>query len=191
MSALVQDQRDLEALLNQVRFRPRASLEMEVLGRWARGDGPTPAPDTSRRRGVWLILGLVLLGVALWLLLSPADGAPLTRMVDRCCQDLDGGGHADDGLLVTSRLGSEVRHLIVYEDRDRSGSFSPADTVRFFRSGRPSLHGPIEPGMRTFELCCRDYDGDGPPDDVLLIVARPPDHIALAAIYQGPGKPLR
>jgi hypothetical protein len=38
--------------------------------------------------------------------------------------------------------------------------------------------------MRTFELCCRDYDGGGPADDAVVIMALPPDRIAMAAIYE-------
>jgi len=49
--------------------------------------------------------------------------------------------------------------------------------------------------MRTFELCCEDYDGGGPRDDAVLIMAVPPDRIAMAAIYerrnQEPSQPLR
>ena len=38
--------------------------------------------------------------------------------------------------------------------------------------------------MRTFELCCQDYDGGGQADDAVVIMALPPDRIAMAAIYE-------
>jgi len=53
------DPRDLDALLGQIQFRPRASLQGEVAGRWARGDRPTPGPRPVGNKLVWL--GLMLL----------------------------------------------------------------------------------------------------------------------------------
>jgi hypothetical protein len=39
-------------------------------------------------------------------------------------------------------------------------------------------------GLTTFRHCCLDYDGGGPPDDGILVIAAPPDRIHAAAIYE-------
>jgi len=177
------DPRDLDALLGRIQFRPRASLEGEVAGRWARGDRPTPNPTPVTSKLVWLGLMLLLLGAVLYLVQSEF-GLAQVRTVDRCCEDFDGGGDRDDGMLVVSRQGSDVQRLAIYEDLDGSRSYTAGDALRFDRSGRPALQQPLTAGMRTFELCCRDYDGGGPADDAVVIMALPPDRIAMAAIYE-------
>ena len=183
MIARLADPSDLDALLGRIQFRPRASLEGEVAGRWARGDRPTPNPTPVTSKLVWLGLMLLLLGAVLYLVQSEF-GLAQVRTVDRCCEDFDGGGDRDDGMLVVSRRGSEVQRLAIYEDLDGSRSYSAGDVLRFDRSGRPSLQQPFTAGMRTFEVCCRDYDGGGPADDAVVIMALPPDRIAMAAIYE-------
>ena len=50
---------------------------------------------------------------------------------DACCGDHDGGDRPDDGLLTLSRRGEHVDVVIVYEDVDRSGTFTPGDIVRY------------------------------------------------------------
>jgi len=50
---------------------------------------------------------------------------------DVCCEDHDGGDIPDDGLLTVSRPGERVLLVIVYEDVDHSGTFSPGDIVRY------------------------------------------------------------
>jgi hypothetical protein len=87
-------------------------------------------------------------------------------------------------MLVVSRRGSDVQRLAIYEDLDGSRSYTAGDALRFDRTGRPSVQQPFTTGMRTFELCCRDYDGGGPADDAVVIMALPPDRIAMAAIYE-------
>jgi len=183
MSRAALDSRELDQLLSQVRFRPRPSLEAELLGRWGRGDRPSPAPDRHRSSLVWLGLSL-LLSLLMYALWSQVTRLHLSRTIDRCCQDLDGGGRADDGLLVLSRNGEQVRRLTIYEDRDGSRSFSAADTVRFARDGVPTMLGPMADGLKTQEFCCLDYDGGGLSDDALLVLGRPPDRIVMAAIYE-------
>jgi hypothetical protein len=126
---------------------------------------------------------LLLLGAVLYLMQSQL-GLARVRTVDRCCEDFDGGGDRDDGMLVVSRRGSDVQRLAIYEDLDGSRSYTAGDALRFDRTGRPSLQQPFTAGMRTFELCCRDYDGGGPADDAVVIMALPPDRIAMAAIYE-------
>ena len=183
MIARLADPSDLDALLGRIQFRPRASLEGEVAGRWARGDRPTPNPTPVTSKLVWLGLMLLLLGAVLYLVQSEF-GLAQVRTVDRCCEDFDGGGDRDDGMLVVSRRGSEVQRLAIYEDLDGSRSYTAGDALRFDRSGRPTLQQPFTAGIRTFEVCCRDYDGGGPADDAVVIMALPPDRIAMAAIYE-------
>jgi hypothetical protein len=176
------DLRELERRLQDITFEPRASLGPEIRGRWSRGEVPRAAP--SRRPGVLALAGVAaLLGLGagtLWLVvLRPAR--QLT--VDRCCQDLDGGGDADDGVVVVSQSGVKVQYLKIYEDLDRSGNYSLGDPVRFLRQGVPTLTGPLQ-GVRTAEFCCLDYDGGGPSDDALVVMGHPPDRISMAAIYE-------
>nr|MBP9200825.1 hypothetical protein [Gemmatimonadales bacterium] len=104
--------------------------------------------------------------------------------IDHCCQDLDGGGDADDGLMVMARRGTEVRQLAIYEDRDGSRTFTPGDAIRFDRTGRPAVTAPLLPGIITTEFCCLDFDGGGPSDDALVVMGLPPDRISMAAIYE-------
>lgn len=184
------DNRDLERLLESVRFEPRASLGAEVVGRFQRGERPTPPPPSRFRfLAVGMLVGVGVLGS--WALLERRGGA---MTVDRCCQDLDGGGAADDGLLVVSRKGTTVKRLAIYEDLDGSRSFTPADRLRFDRGGDLALARPISPAEATREFCCLDYDGGGAHDDALVVVGVAPDRISMAAIYEAggpPGQPLR
>ena len=183
MIAQFANPRDLDALLGRIQFRPRASLESEVAGRFARGDRPTPGPTSFGNKLVWLGVMLLLLGAVLYLV-QTEFGLAQVRTVDRCCEDFDGGGDRDDGMLVVSRRGSDVQRLAIYEDLDGSRSYTAGDALRFDRTGRPSLQQPFSAGMRTFELCCQDYDGGGQADDAVVIMALPPDRIAMAAIYE-------
>ena len=50
---------------------------------------------------------------------------------DACCSDHDGGDRDDDGLLTVSSVGEKVTVVIVYEDKDRSGTFTRGDIVRY------------------------------------------------------------
>lgn len=183
------DLKDLDRLLKTVQFEPRASLGAEVVGRWRRGEKvPEGRAYTWRRllglTGVVLLLGLGML--IFWVLLLRPIGV---FTVDRCCQDLDGGGDADDGLLVVTKKGVAVRRLAIYEDRDGSRSYTAGDVIRFERNGKLRVTGRLEGGTRTVEFCCLDYDGGGPSDDALLIVGLPPDRISMAAIYEAHGPP--
>lgn len=175
------DGRDLERQLEAIRFEPRASLGAEIRGRWRRGERPPAAP--SRRSRLLLLAGSFALaglaGLGIWL----AASQPGRRTVDRCCQDLDGGGDADDGIVVVSRRGVSVQYLKIYEDLDGSGGYTPGDPVRFLRQGVPVLTGSVD-GARTAEFCCMDYDGGGPSDDALVVMGHPPDRITMAAIYE-------
>jgi hypothetical protein len=159
------------------------------VGRWHRGERAQELPLFGWRRLLGVVGVVMLLGLGLfifWALLLRPIGFVT---VDRCCQDLDGGGDPDDGLLVETKKGVTVRRLAVYEDTDRSGGFTPGDVIRFDRNGRLRVAGPLVAGARTIEFCCLDYDGGGPSDDALLIVGLPPDRITMAAIYEAHGPP--
>ncbi len=174
----------LERLLEEARFTPRASLGPEILGRWRRGEVPGATGGARRwwpaAAAAALLLVIALAGLAWW-------PERQVRTVDRCCQDLDGGGDADDGLLIEVRGGSVVRRLAIYEDRDGSRSFTTGDRMRFDRGSTPSVVLPVAEGLTTTEFCCLDYDGGGPADDALIVLGRPPDRIAMAAIYEHRG----
>jgi hypothetical protein len=179
-----EDHTKLDRLLRQIRFTPRSSLGAEILGRARRGE-QAPTRRVHRIRyvlGISMAGGMVGLGFLVFSLLALQPLGLLT--VDRCCQDLDGGGDADDGLVVVTQKGEQVKRLAIYEDRDGSRSFTPADKVRFQRNGSPASAQPIADGARTVQFCCLDYDGGGPDDDALLVIGVPPGQISMAAIYE-------
>ena len=177
---------DLEALdrdLRGIRFRPRASLGPEVLGRLRRGERSKGAVPPRRRRPALAALAASLTlaaGVALML------RAPGTVMVDRCCYDLDGGGDSDDGVVIFAERDAEVHQLRIYEDLDRSGAFTAGDLIRLDRGASPAMHEAVAEGLVTIEHCCVDFDGGGPADDGLLVLGVPPDRVIMAAIYERP-----
>ena len=193
MSGPPEDLKELDRLLRQVRFEPRASLGAEIAGRWRHGERAAVLPRATSRQLLGLAAAGLLIGLGLftfWMIALRPLGA---ATVDRCCQDFDGGGNADDGLLIVSRNGTTVQRLMIYEDRDGSRSYTPPDRVRFERRGAPVVQGPMLGDHRTTQFCCLDYDGGGPGDDALLVVGQPPDLITMAAIYEhhaSPG-PLR
>lgn len=172
--------RRMDALLRGVRFVPRSSFGPELLGRISRGEQPTltGAPVLRSWWPAGMAAGLAVALVSFFLL------APRTVTLDRCCYDLDGGGAADDGALIVAERDGKVHRLSVYEDRDGSGTFTPADIVRLSRVGMPIREEAIPADLTTIRHCCQDFDGGGPPDDGLLVVATPPDRVHTAAIYE-------
>lgn len=173
--------RKLDRALSEVRFEPRASLGPELMGRLRHGE--RAKGDVSSRR-----FRPPLLAVAASLVL--AAGAAFLLMhtprviVDRCCYDLDGGGDADDGVVLLAERDAKVHRLRVYEDRDASGAFSEGDIVRLDRGGEPAMHPGTGQHLVTTEHCCLDFDGGGPDDDALLVIGVPPDRVMMAAIYE-------
>jgi hypothetical protein len=185
MKELPEDLRDLDRKLRSVRFAPRASFGPELLGRLRRGDSPSGCRPRYRRGHLaTAAVALLTAGGALAL----ANFGPLSHAdavtVDRCCYDLDGGGDADDGVLILAERDDRVHRLRVYEDLDDSRSFTPADLVRLDRGARPAVHGLAGRGIVTIERCCLDFDGGGPDDDGLLVIGVPPDRVLMAAIYE-------
>jgi hypothetical protein len=182
------DLRDLDRVLGGIRFEPRASLGPEIAGR-AGGSGEQPGRNGGRSRfrlaalvAAALAAAAVTLGPRLPFL---REAAHVT--VDRCCYDLDGGGDEDDGVLVEAVPDRRVHRLRLYEDRDRSRTFTAGDVLRLDRGAEPAVHGSRAGGLVTIERCCVDFDGGGPSDDGLLVIGVPPDRVVMAAIYERRG----
>jgi hypothetical protein len=175
---------DLDRALRAIRFRPRESLEPELLGRVRRGDDVAAAPRALPRLsgGVWAAGAAAALALAG--LRGDRSAAEVT--VDRCCYDLDGGGVADDGVLLLAERDDRVRRLRVYEDRDGSGAYTGTDLVRLDRGATPAMFGAAAAELITIERCCLDFDGGGRDDDALLVMGVPPDRVMMAAIYERP-----
>ena len=184
---------ETERLLAGLRFTPRASLGPEIAGRARRGEEPRGGGPSSRLASLRSMLGIaaslmlvVSAGVLTWRAVGPAV------RIDSCCQDLDGGGTADDGFVLEAR-GRQVSRLRLYEDRDGSRTLSPADLVRFARGAVPAIAG--ENDARTTRICCADLDGEGPADDGVLIMSEADESVVLAAVYEqhprGVAAPLR
>jgi hypothetical protein len=183
-ASLPPDLEGLDRSLREVRFAPRASFGPELLGRLRRGERSKGAVPPRRRRAFLGLAASLLVAAGTVLLLR----AHPEVVVDRCCYDLDGGGAADDGVTLVAERDARVHRLRVYEDRDRSGSFTAGDVVRLDRGDAPSFRGAGGASLVTVEHCCLDFDGGGPSDDALLVIGVPPDRVMMAAIYErGPG----
>ena len=173
--------RELDRRLRDIAFAPRASLGPEILGRVRRGEPPAGAGPPRRRRQALATVMAALLAATAGAILLRATGSVT---VDRCCYDLDGGGDADDGVLVLAERDARVHHLRIYEDIDRSRSFTESDLVRLDRGASPAMHRAATGRLVTIEHCCVDFDGGGPADDGLVIIGVPPDRVVMAAIYE-------
>lgn len=172
---------ELDRKLQDIAFAPRASLGPEILGRLRRGERPGRTAPAPRHR--WH-----LAAIAAALVVSTAGAlalrSPVAVTVDRCCYDLDGGGDADDGVVVLAEPDARVHQLRIYEDLDGSRGFTAGDLVRLDRGGGPAMHPATTEGLVTIEHCCLDFDGGGPADDGLIVIGVPPDRVVMAAIYE-------
>lgn len=184
---------ETERLLAGLHFTPRASLGPEIAGRARRGESPRGGRGSSQSMPFRSMLGIaasLMLVVSAGVLTWKAIG-PVVR-IDSCCQDLDGGGTADDGFVLEAR-GRQVNRLRLYEDRDGSRTLSSADVVRFARGAVPAIAG--ESDARTMRICCADLDGEGPSDDGVLVMSEADESVVLAAVYEqhprGIAAPLR
>ena len=185
MTEMPDDLRDLDRKLRAIRFAPRASFGPELLGRLRRHDRPSGSGRGDLRRHLAIAAAAILTaGGALALANLGSNTHTDAVTVDRCCYDLDGGGHADDGVLILAERDARVHRLRVYEDLDSSGSYTPGDLVRLDRRGDPAMHESGVAGLVTTEHCCVDLDGGGPDDDALLVIGVPPDRVMMAAIYE-------
>jgi hypothetical protein len=173
--------RELDRRLRGISFSPRASLGPEILGRLRRGERAGGNGPTPRRRQLLAAIAAALVAAAgVALALRP----PASVTVDRCCYDLDGGGDADDGVVVLAERDARVHQLRIYEDLDRSRTFTEGDLIRLDRGASPAMHRAATEGLMTIEHCCVDFDGGGPADDGLVVIGVPPDRVVMAAIYE-------
>lgn len=179
----------IDQKLRSVRFVPRASFGPELRGRLRRGEQPSGGGHRSLGRQLATAAVVVLTAGGALALASFGTLAHIGAVtVDRCCYDLDGGGDADDGVLILTKRDDRLHRLRVYEDLDGSRSFTYTDIVRLDRGAEPAVHGLAGQGIVTIERCCLDFDGGGPADDGLLVIGVPPDRVLMAAIYEtGPG----
>jgi hypothetical protein len=83
-------------------------------------------------------------GTDAFALVREAQAHPAQALLrDACCSDHDGGDRPDDGLLTLSSVGEKVTVVIVYEDVDKSGTFTRGDIVRYVSTipnGTPAAH---------------------------------------------------
>jgi hypothetical protein len=185
MSEMPDDLRELHRKLGSVSFSPRASFGPELLGRMRRGDEPArQSPRGPRRNRLVAAVAILTVGVVAGVArLIPTFGGDAVT-VDRCCYDLDGGGEADDGVLVLAERDDRVHRLRIYEDLDGSRSYTARDLVRLDRGGKPAILSAGGDKVITTKRCCLDFDGGGPDDDGLLVIGVPPDRVLMAAIYE-------
>jgi hypothetical protein len=174
-----EDVRELERLLAAIRFEPRASLGPELLGRVRRQEPKREPPRLPRSSRLPLIGFFLMAASGAWLVTSRNE-----TTVDRCCYDLDGGGEADDGIAIRLRAGNRIHRITVYEDRDASRSWTRGDLLRYDRAPTLAIPTPPSEPLVMLRYCCRDYDGEGPDDDGLVIVAAPPDRVTMVGVYE-------
>ena len=189
---------DLDRALRAIRPEPRSSLGPEIAGRAARGEQPRRSARSRAARlgSIAAVVAVLCAALARGGYAPPLDAFAATATIDRCCQDLDGEGKADDGLLVESVGRHRVRHLMVYEENDSDHAWTPGEGIRFVRDGQPAFSTAVAPeSLVTREFCCSDYDGGGDADDGVLVVASRSGDVLLAALFDRPdssvSNPLR
>lgn len=184
---------DVDEELRRVRFTPRSGLEDDVLARLpASGDEerePTPVPPVARGRGAVRAAAVLVLVAAMGLLARVGAGgdggstAPVAA--DRT------GSAPEDGF--TLRWGSDARVVAlgsgVTGERGSNGR-----GVRCGRIGDRLGCSGTEPGAAYFatargpavlrDFCCLDYDGGGPPDDGIRVVAGQGEAVVDFWIYE-------
>lgn len=186
------DLRELEAELRGVDFRPRPGLEDEVLGRIAAAPGTPRRPASGSgwgraARAAVAVLALVgLLGVLERAGPSPGGTGPGAASGP-------GGLDLSDGWAMRWGADARVLALGTPESADRR----PAG--RELRCGRvdsrircrgsgpeaiPSPAGAAESGAVLRDFCCLDYDGGGPADDGVRVVAGRDEAVVDFWIYE-------
>jgi len=187
------DLESLDAALRGAGFEPRASLEPEIAGRFAAGEryAPSPRRFLPAAARVAAVLVLLLVGGAVRAGYVPAlDAFAATKVTNICCQDLDGVGGADDGVIVETVAGTRVRRLMVYEEHDKDQTWSSGELIRFERPADPTLVAPSAgDSLVTHTYCCGDFDGGGLPDDGVLVVSTTSGRVLMAALFDKIGYP--
>lgn len=105
----------------------------------------TKRPITASSRLAWAmasVFAIVALTLAVDRLrgVSPVSAGAGGRQ-DICCWDLDGGGRSDDGVMTLSSAGELLDCVVLYDDLDRSRSFTHGDAVRYI--SRPESCAPL------------------------------------------------
>jgi hypothetical protein len=179
---------DLDALdhrLRSVQFEPRASLGAELEGRARRGEQAQGAVSPLQSFAVRSALALVGAAAVAALVVGVT---PPPRHLDVCCQDLVGNPAADDGMELTLDPRGRVTSMLLYEDLDGSRSRTAADRVLFLRGSDLDMAAAAhEDGHDTYVQCCEDLDGEGLPDDGVLVMGHLPDQIHFAALIRNEG----
>lgn len=182
---------DLDTALRHAAFEPRESLEPEIAGRFAAGERAVRNPRRilPAVARVAAVLVLLVLGGAIRAGYVPAlDAFAATTVTDNCCEDLDGVGGADDGIVVETVGGARVRSLMVYEEHDKDRTWTKGEMVRFVRPSNPMLLAPnLGDSVVAHSYCCGDLDGGGIPDDGVLVVTSAQGHVLMAALFDGAG----
>jgi hypothetical protein len=184
-SDLPPDLEGIDRSLREARFAPRTSFGPELVGRLRRGERWKGGVSPRRSRLAILAVAAVI-AVALGVGFLFHQRSPEAVQVDRCCFDLDGGDRPDDGVILVAERGSRVHRLLLYEDRDKSGTYTAGDLVRLDRGELPTFRPGDTKGLVTVERCCLDFDGGGVNDDAILVLGVPPDRVMMAAIYERP-----
>jgi hypothetical protein len=176
---------DAARLLEELRFRPRASLGPEIAGRARRGEvakgglGPRRVRPSRRLLAAAVLVAAIAFGAAV------RASSPSRVRTDRCCENLDGGTGKDDGYVVEAR-GRRIERVTLYEDLDGDGRLSAADRVRLVRGHEPSV---ADDSVRSsIRVCCADLDGEGPADDGLMVLHGPDERVVLAGVFERDGR---
>ena len=182
----------LEAALRRAQFEPRASLAPEIAGRFAAGERPARSPRRflPAAARVAAVLALLVLGAAVRAGYVPAlDALAATTVTDSCCEDLDGVGGADDGIVVeTVAGGTRIRSLMVYEEHDKDKTWTKGELVRFVRPSSTTLLAPsLGDSVVAHSYCCSDLDGGGLRDDGVLVLTGANGNVLMAALFDGAG----
>ncbi len=112
------------------------------------GASSRAAPQSQAPVSTWLAWALAAMFAIVALTLavdrvrdpSPAIASAGGRQ-DICCWDLDGGGRSDDGVMTLSSEGELLDCVVLYDDLDRSRSFTGGDAVRYV--SRPESCAPL------------------------------------------------
>ncbi len=112
------------ALLAGPASRPRRALDLAP---------PEKAPTADDRRFVSRLHGMLAEGEAY-------------LIEDQCCADRDGEGPPDDGAVLIRMRHSSTPVVVMYEDRDASGSLTAGDIVRLVSRGEAQVPRPLPAG---------------------------------------------